>query len=230
MLRAATHPGNSSSHSPTASDLVAKYIRDTIASGLIDEGKPIRQDEVAQRFRVSKIPVREALKTLEAEGLVVFHRNRGAIVASISDPEISEIFEVRALLESYAIRLSVPNMTSDTLAKASLLREAFAADTDVSRWAQLNWQFHSCLYEDAGRPFLVNLIRSVNDRIEKYLRIQLSLSNGQKTADREHREILKACRDGDASLAAKLVRQHIEGARKSLLRHLPRQRQSHSAG
>ena len=77
---------------PTASDLIAKHIREAIVTGEFDEGEPIRQDDVAKLFDVSKIPVREALKRLEAEGLVEFQRNRGAVVKSVSEPEIEQIF------------------------------------------------------------------------------------------------------------------------------------------
>ncbi len=91
-------------------------------------GEPIRQDDVAKLFDVSKIPVREALKRLEAEGLVEFHRNRGAVVASVSEPEIAQIFEVRAMLESSALKLSVPRMTAKTFQRAEEYCDVCAGD------------------------------------------------------------------------------------------------------
>ena len=91
----------------------------------------------------------------------------------------------------------------------------------MARWSELNWQFHGCLYEDAHRPYLVGIIRSVNDRLERYLRMQLTLSKGVGVADREHRRLLAACRNGDADGAADLLRAHIMDAFKSLARHLP---------
>ena len=209
---------------PSASDIILTFLRDAITDGSLDPGEPIRQDEVARLFNVSKIPVREALKRLEAEGLVAFHRNRGAVVTSVSDPELVQIFEVRAILEASAIRFSIPHMRDETFKRARAFCEAFAAETDVARWAQLNWQFHSCLYEDAHRPFLVATIRSVNDRLERFLRIQLTLSHGKEIADREHREILDACEARDAERAGRLVHEHIMGACRSLLEHLPKTR------
>ncbi|EJZ18984.1 GntR family transcriptional regulator (plasmid) [Rhizobium sp. Pop5] len=209
---------------PTASDVILKYVRDSIADGSLDEGEPIRQDDVARLFNVSKIPVREALKRLEAEGLVEFHRNKGAIVTSLSEPEIAQIFEVRAILETNAIKLSIPHMTQETFSEALAYCDAFAGETDVARWSELNWRFHSRLYEDARRPFLVNTIRSVNDRLERYLRVQLTLSHGQQTADREHRQIVEACRERDEERAAELVYAHIMSACQSLIEHLPGKR------
>ena len=207
---------------PTASEIILRHLRGAIVSGSLDEGAPIRQDEVAALFNVSKIPVREALKQLEAEGFVTFQRNRGAVVARLSEPEIVQIFEVRAILESSAIRLSVPLMTDADLAEAEAACRAFEAEPDVSRWAELNWAFHSRLYQAAERPYLMQMIRSVNDRIERYLRVQLTISGGHETAAREHGEILTACRWGDAEGAAALVHAHIMGACQSLHVHLRR--------
>ncbi|MFV0301553.1 MAG: GntR family transcriptional regulator [Paracoccus sp. (in: a-proteobacteria)] len=208
-------------NAPTTSDIILTHLRNSISDGSLAEGEPIRQDEVARLFNVSKIPVREALKRLEAEGLVEFQRNKGAIVTTVSEPEIAQIFETRAILESNAIALSVPHMTEATFAQAQACCDAFAAEGNVAQWSALNWQFHSCLYLDAQRPFLVGLIRSVNDRLERYLRVQLTLSHGHERADREHREILTACIAGDADRARELVYAHIMSASASLLHHLP---------
>jgi DNA-binding GntR family transcriptional regulator len=206
----------------TRSEVILKFIRDGIVSGTLGEGEPIGQDEVARKFNVSKIPVREALKQLEAEGFVTFKRNKGAVVASMSEPEIAQIFEVRALLEADAIRLSVPHMTEDTFSKAQEHYEAFSNETDTSKWAELNWRFHSSLYLDAERPYLLKLIRAHNDRIERYLRVQLTISNGHDVAGHEHLEILKACKRGEAEVASKLVYDHIMNACQSLHKHLKR--------
>ncbi|MBR9904685.1 MAG: GntR family transcriptional regulator, partial [Gammaproteobacteria bacterium] len=95
---------------PSTSEVIVKHLREAIIAGQIEEGEPIRQDDIANKFNVSKIPVREALKRLEAEGLVLFQRNKGAVVTKISEPELAQMFEVRVLLEVEAIRLAVPNM------------------------------------------------------------------------------------------------------------------------
>ena len=204
---------------PTASDVIIKHLRNAIMTGAFDEGAPIRQDEIATLFNVSKIPVREALKQLEAEGFVTFQRNRGAIVARLTEPEIAEIFEVRAILESNAIRLSIPKMTDLDLDEAKEHCNAFDRETDVSRWADLNWTFHSSLYKAAERPYLLQMIQTVNARVERYLRLQLTISGGHELAASEHALILAACQDRDAERAAKLVFDHILGASRSLQRH-----------
>ncbi|MBL4926552.1 GntR family transcriptional regulator [Fuscibacter oryzae] len=207
---------------PSTSQVVLRHLRAAIVSGDLAEGAPIGQDDVARRFNVSKIPVREALKQLEAEGFVTFLRNRGAVVASLSEPEIAQVFEVRAMLEAQAIKLAVPLMTPEHLARAEAAAAVFAAEPDVSQWAARNWEFHSALYAPAGRDFLMGLIRQINDRVARFLRVQLTVSGGHFHAVTEHHEILSACRQCKAELAATLTHDHIMGACRSLSIHLPR--------
>ncbi|WP_448679186.1 GntR family transcriptional regulator [Pseudomonas nicosulfuronedens] len=206
---------------PSASETIAKHLREAIISGQMAENEPIRQDDIAQIFNVSKIPVREALKRLEAEGLVEFQRNKGALVTKISEPELAQMFEVRVVLEVQALRLAIPNMSAQTFARAESICAEFVGEDDIGRWAELNWQLHACLYEPAQRPYLVGLIRSIHDKVERYLRLQMSMSDGKERADHEHHDILDACRAGDADRAARLLEEHINGVCRTLYEHLP---------
>lgn len=206
---------------PSASEVITKHLRDAIVAGHFAEDEPVRQDDIAKLFNVSKIPVREALKRLEAEGLVVFQRNKGAVVTRISEPELAQMFEVRILLEGKVLRLAIPNMSEATFARAERICEEFIGEDDIGRWAELNWALHACLYEPAQRPFLVSLIRSIHDKLERYLRMQMSLSEGKDRADREHRDIIAACRARDVERAIVLLDEHIIGVCRSLFEHLP---------
>ena len=208
-------------NTPSTSEIITRHLRDAIVAGHFAEDEPIRQDDIARQFNVSKIPVREALKRLEAEGLVLFQRNRGAMVTRMSEAELAQMFEVRMLLEDKALRLAIPNMTEETFERAERICREFVGENDVGRWAELNWELHACLYEPAQRPFLVSLIRSVNDKLERYLRMQMSLSAGKDRADHEHRDILQACRDGDVERAVGLLDEHIAGVCQTLFAHLP---------
>ncbi|MGY2233465.1 GntR family transcriptional regulator [Pseudomonas gingeri] len=209
-------------NAPSTSEIITRHLRDAIVAGNFAEDEPIRQDEIARQFNVSKIPVREALKRLEAEGLVMFQRNRGAMVTRLSEPELAQMFEVRMLLEDKVLRLAIPNMTEETFTRAERICQEFVGENDIGRWAELNWELHACLYEPAQRPFLVGLIRSVNDKLERYLRLQMSLSAGKERADHEHRDIIEACRARDVEQAVKLLDEHIAGVCATLLEHLPR--------
>ena len=209
---------------PSASEVITKHLREAIVAGHFAEDEPIRQDDIAKLFNVSKIPVREALKRLEAEGLVMFQRNKGAVVTRISEPELAQMFEVRILLEDKVLRLAIPNMSEETFTRAERICDEFIGETNIGRWAELNWELHACLYEPAQRPFLVGLIRSIHDKLERYLRLQMSLSEGKDRADHEHREIIAACRARDVERAVTLLDEHIIGVCRTLYEHLPEHR------
>lgn len=206
----------------SSSDVIHDALRTTIIRGELEEGSTLRQDVIARMFNVSRIPVREAFKQLEASGLVTSVRYKGVVVSRISSAEIEEIFDFRATLEPKLIAHAVPRMTAQSLDHAQQLCDSFAQETDVVRWGDLNRLFHSALYVDAGLPYYFAAAEAANDRIERYIRTQLSLAHGREWVIREHQQILDACRAGDAERAAELTRQHIVQASPSLIQALNR--------
>ena len=204
-------------------DLIYDALRDAIVRGQIAEGESLRQDRLARMFNVSRIPVREALARLEAQGLVTSARYRGVVVTAISPAEIAEIFEFRALIEPEIIELAVPQMTEESLRLAGEYCEQFAAETEPARWGDLNRLFHSTLCRDCQRPYYLSVMNQTNDRVERYVRAHLVLTHGMERARVEHRRILAACLDRDAATAAALTRQHVIDAGLSLVEFLRRQ-------
>jgi len=204
----------------SSSDVVFDALRDAIIRGQLAEGEILRQDTLAQMFNISRIPVREALQRLEAQGLVTSTRYKGVVVTPMSIAEIEEVFEFRALLEPRVIAFAVPQMTEQSLAQARAYCEAFAAETHPTRWGDLNRQFHSALYADARRPYFMSVIDKTNDRIDRYVRAQLELTHGMERARRDHQAILDACAAGDAQAAADLTREHIVNAGRTLVAFL----------
>ena len=209
----------------SASDVIFDALRAAIINGSMQDGEVLRQDSLAKMFNVSRIPVREAISRLEQQGLVSTQRYRGAVVASLSLEEIHEIFEFRALVESEVVRLSIPKISSGTLALATKYCEAFSTETNSAKWGALNRDFHYSLYRDCQRPYYLEVVNAALDRIDRYLRAQLVLTDGMARARREHQAILQAYIDRDADRGVELVRQHILGAGQSLIDVLKRQHQ-----
>ncbi|HUK24441.1 MAG TPA: GntR family transcriptional regulator [Terriglobales bacterium] len=209
---------------------VADKLRDQIIRGEIVEGAQVRQDAIAAQYQVSRIPVREALRQLEAEGLITILPNRGAIVPVLSPDDIEELFAIRALLEPEVLKLSIPHLTQSDFTQAdSILRKyevELQREQHVEAWGRLNWQFHSTLYSRANRPYFMSIIRNVNNNGERYTRLQLYLTHGMKRANEEHHEILQLCRKRDVGAAARLLRQHIQYAGQSLKQVLQERRAS----
>lgn len=208
----------------STSDFISETLRNAIVSGQLECGLVLRQDDLAARFEVSKIPVREALKRLEAEGLVTFIRNRGAVVASLSTAEIWEYVEIRAMLEARAAELSAPRISDEHLAQAAAAIDAFGSETAPNRWGELNWQLHSVLYADAGRPVLLAEIRSLYDKVERYVRALLSVTTEMPKTQREHRAILDAFSRRNPDEAASLTRAHVLDGGASLVKYLSEHR------
>ena len=207
---------------------VADKLRDQIIRGEILEGAQLRQDAIASQYQVSRIPVREALRQLDAEGLIAIVPNRGAVVPALSPDDVEELFSIRALLEPEVLKLSIPHLTEEDFAEAdAVLREYISElrrDDHVSSWGRLNWQFHSILYSRANQPRFLAIIRNVNNSGERYTRLQLYLTHGMKRANEEHHQILQFCRQRDVAQACKLLRRHIEYAGESLKQALQQKR------
>ncbi len=204
----------------SASDHIAQTLKKAIVDGALPAGELLRQDEIASHFHVSKIPVREALKHLEAKGLVTFLRHRGAIVATLSAAEIEEYMEIRALLEARAARLSAPLIGKQAIDEARKYLVDFSAASDATRWGELNWLFHSTLYAAACRPILLIEIRSLYNKVERYVRALLSVTDEMPKTQREHTEILAAFDRRDPEAAAELTRAHVLDAGASLVSYL----------
>lgn len=207
----------------TLSDMTLDAVRDGILRGRYPEGEPLRQDAIAEELGVSRIPVREALRQLEAEGLVTFSPHRGAVVSTLSLQEIMELFELRAQIEGDLIKRAVPLMTSEDHARAKEILGAYELalrSGEVAVWGALNWQFHSTLYAPSQRPFTLGILGKLHQHSDRYLRMQLALTHGETRAKDEHRAIAAAVKKGDGALAARLMREHILGAGRSLISFL----------
>jgi len=207
---------------------VADKLRDQIIRGEIPEGAQLRQDAIASQYHVSRIPVREALRQLDAEGLISIVPNRGAVVPALSPDDIEELFSIRALLEPEVLKRSIPHLTENDFSEAEAVLRRYVSelrrDDHMSSWGRLNWQFHSILYSRADQPRFMAIIRNVNNSGERYTRLQLYLTHGMKRANEEHHQMLELCRQRDVTAACKLVRLHIQNAGESLKQALTQKR------
>lgn len=211
----------------TMTSMAVESLRERILRGQFAEGEPLRQDALADELGVSRIPIREALRQLDAEGLVTFSPHRGAVVSTLSLSEIEELFELRADIEGRLLRRAIPLMTPDDLARAKDILDAYEVafrSGEVAAWGALNWQFHSTLYAPAGRHFTMSVIHKLHQHSDRYLRMQLALTHGETRATDEHRAIYNAVRRREVAKACQLMRDHILGAGELLVTFLEAQR------
>lgn len=211
----------------TIAGMTVTALRERILRGDYPEGEPLRQDAIADELGVSRIPVREALRQLEAEGLVTFSPHRGAVVSTLSLDEIDELFELRADIECDLLRRAIPNTSSEQLDQAMEVLDEFQdalSAGEATRWGPLNWHFHAALYAPANRNFTMGVLQKLHQHSDRYFRMQLLLTHGGARANDEHRAIAAAVANKDVNMACQLMRAHIIGAGASLLALLHQQR------
>jgi DNA-binding GntR family transcriptional regulator len=196
----------------TISSAIVEQLRDAVLSGAYQSGAQLRQDALAASFGVSRIPVREALLQLEAEGLVQIVPHKGAVVTGISRAEVDDVFELRGLLEVRLLRHSAPLLTDEDFGELDTVQGAFAEAIrrrDTSRWGVLNAELHTALYRRADLPRTSATVANLLTASERYTRIQLASKAAWQRAQAEHAELIDLCRKRETAKACKLLADHI---------------------
>jgi len=210
----------------TVADAATNEIRRRILAGELPDGTPVRQDALADDFGTSRIPIREALSRLEAEGLVASYPHRGYVVTALSRDEIKELFELRALLEPELIQAAIPNMREKHFEAAEAILSRYTSDLDnydVHTWGELNTQYHLALYEASGRKKTIEIVRGLLVNTDRYTRLVITLDKGIEHAKEDHGGLLELCRKRSINQAVALTRDHIQRAEAGLLAMLDSQ-------
>ena len=197
-------------------DAVREALRRAISAGEMAPGFQLRQDDLAERFGTSRIPVREALRQLEAEGFVTFLPNRGAVVSDLSIDEVIELLEIRIALECHALRLAIPAMGDIDLDDAREILRSYDEEPDPEKWGAFNWRFHKALYAPCNRPRLLAMIEANYGHVGRFTRALVSRATGKDRPQREHYQLLEFCRGGEVEKAVRLLREHIVQTQKTL--------------
>lgn len=203
--------------SMAARDWVFQVIRTAIIRGVLPGGMPLRQDEISANLNVSHIPVREAFRQLEAQGLVRIFPNRGAVVTKLTLEEMANVMDTRIILELGAIRAAIPQMTDVTINRAHMIIEESQYEKDYHKLEELNLKLHFALYEPANNPTLFALIDQLHTNVDRYVRPYYSDCIHHQQSKKEHAELLEACKSKDADLAAAILRTHLEAVKVLLL-------------
>jgi len=188
---------------------IFEVLKQEIVGGFLSGNTQLKQADLAERFGVSKIPVREALRRLEAIGLVVFRPRFGATVTALNAEEVIDLLDVRIALECRALELSIPNLIHSEFVQAREILDMYSDESEAEGWSRLNVRFHDILYQACGRPKLLDYIQDVKNRMGPFLRLNVTKVTGFARPHDEHEKILSACEQGDAELAFSLLRNHI---------------------
>jgi DNA-binding GntR family transcriptional regulator len=196
---------------PSIADIVYRRLRDDISSGVYKPG-PIRIRPIAERFSVSATPVREALRRLEAEGLVTLRKNQ-IVINELSETELREVFAIRAELETFAVRMGAAEIQRNAKLRLTL-EELFDAmdrhESEPEAWRMTNQQFHMLLYSAAAMPRLQSMIESLMVAIQPYMRLYASTARSFRAGQAQHRLILDHLQAGRIDDAAQVLREHLK--------------------
>lgn len=200
--------------------LVADGIRLAILRGQLAPGQVLKQEELAKQFGLSRVPVREALRQLEAEGLVVSYPHRGTVVAALSAEDIAEVFFIRTTLETTVLQLAVPKMTESDFLKAETVLDQTDRDPNPAHSAEQNWAFHEALYAPAGMPRLLSIVKTLHHHALPYHLVGFVAVDFKKESQNGHRRILGACRKRDAEAAVAALHAHLSESGKSIVSYV----------
>ncbi|MCM2678870.1 GntR family transcriptional regulator [Echinimonas agarilytica] len=197
----------------TRTEFVIAHLRERILSGELPAGAALRQAALADYMGVSRIPIREALLQLEAEGLVEFEPHKGATVASMTQSQVDELFELRALIECDLLKRAIPFMTQDDILAAEqhldVMEQSWHKDDAIAIWSDMNMEFHNRLYRAANRPDTMEMVRSLNHQSGRYVRMNLLLTGAKPRSESEHRQLVTLCKEGQSTEACALLKRHI---------------------
>lgn len=187
---------------------ISRVLADRIVSGEIGPGERLRQDHIAEEFGASHVPVREAFRRLEAQGLAISEPRRGVRVAAFDLPEVKEVAEMRAALEELALRHAAPHLTPAILHAAEEATKAGDASRDVRSWEAANRRFHKLILTPCAMPRLLAAIDDLHAASARFL-FAAWQSNWETRTDHDHRAILAALRKGEVDLACATLARHV---------------------
>ena len=194
---------------------VFQVLRSGIVSGNIPDGTQLKQDEISAALSVSHIPVREALRRLEVQGLVTIQPNRGATVTHLDADTIVEMMEVRANLSVMLLKKSAPFLTNDEYGELNTILDAEEKETDIQKSEDLNYRFHNLLFSHSKNSVAFLFMDLIHANIDRYLRARFYGEEAMRLRSvKEHREIMAACRAKQYDRAADMLSDHILGAKE----------------
>ncbi|GAA0608709.1 GntR family transcriptional regulator [Paenochrobactrum glaciei] len=188
---------------------ISRILADRIIDGTLEPGMKLRQDHIAEEFQTSHVPVREAFRRLEAQGLAISEPRRGVRVASFDINEVREVAEMRAALEVLALRHAAPHMTRAILEAAEKATSEGDNCANIREWEAANRRFHRLIIEPCGMPRLLAAIDDLHAASARFL-FSTWRSEWEVRTDHDHRAILDALRKGDTDSACLILARHVQ--------------------
>jgi DNA-binding GntR family transcriptional regulator len=205
----------------TTSERIATHLRDAILSGEIPPGSRIRQEEIAERLGTSRLPVREALRMLETEGLTQLEANKSARVPALDRDELDIVYEMRERIETLALRLSLPHLTAQQESELYRIQDEIEANDDVGTFLELDRRFHLGTYAGCPSGELLTTVTRLWNSTQHFRRAFMLIGGAERRwfVNAEHRLLLDAITRRDSVDCERYLAGHIRRTRIRLAQH-----------
>ena len=204
----------------TLREKILETIRDAIIAGTLKPGEKVAEPELAERFGISRTPIREAFRQLESEGYLTVFPRKGAVVASFSQRDVEEFYAIKSILEGYAARRACENLTPRDLDKLQSINAKLlhlAEGVDIKNFFKVHNDFHEMFLKAADNEKLYDMITNLVGKFQRLRIASLSLPGRMRISVQEHEKIIEAFRAKNPDLAEKLVRKNAEYGGKVLM-------------
>lgn len=200
-------------------DDIAEMLRQAIREGVFNPGDELVQESLASQLGVSRIPLREALRILSGEGLVMLEQGRGASVTELHVSEVEELYDLRLLIEPRLARRIIANCSPSDRAHLQRFVDDMATqvESDPTGWSESNYEFHQEMYRLADRPQTLRIVTQLLNLVEPYSRIYVYLLASTDRVQVEHHDMMEAIDSQDVDKLGETIRLHLDGARESLI-------------
>ena len=197
----------------TLRERIVDFVKEAIIKGRLKPGERVPEPELAEWFGISRTPIREAFRQLEAQGFITFTPRKGAIVSPITDKDVRDFYAIKGLLEGYAAKMACQKLAGEDIKRMEELNEQMAKcaeKNEVKNFFKLDNQFHDVFLKVCGNDKLYNLIHTIVQQFERFRRTSLSLPGRMQSSVKQHYEIIDAFRKKDMALVEKLVKANAE--------------------
>lgn len=204
-------------------DVVFNTLRQAILRGEMEPGERLMEIQLAQKLGVSRTPIREAIRKLELEGLVIMIPRKGAEVAHITEKDMRDVLEVRSTLEELVVQLAIKNVTEeklDELRAANRVFESAVVSKDVVNIVEADVKFHDILYSMTNNPRLIQIINNLREQMYRYRLEYVKDARTHSILISEHNDIIKQIKEKNVDVARKVIHQHISNQEKGIIRLL----------
>jgi DNA-binding GntR family transcriptional regulator len=202
---------------------IYEKVRNDITFGRLLPGERLVENDLSDEFKSSRSPIREALRQLQSEGLLSFQRNKGFAVSKLSFNEVEEIYDLRCLLESYAVRLTVQRITKQQgqfLRNLQKKLQVLAQKDDRAEYIHINGLFHNFFVDNCGNNNLNHILSIIKRRVYRYQYLAVTDSGHFKDYLQQHGNIVRACLNGDRIKAENGMRNHLLDVKRMILRYM----------